>query len=74
MLRRRDDADLPEGSPPDPPVKGLPDFAAAGAATIGQLLAAGRDLEREQEEVNSHKLSEAYMKTMTGGASLIGFG
>ena len=51
VLRRRDDAD-----PPEPPVEGLPDFAAAGAATLGMLLAAGHDLEREQEEVNSHRL------------------
>jgi hypothetical protein len=51
VLRRRDDAD-----PPEPPVEGLPDFAAAGAATLGMLLAAGPDWEREQEEVNSHRL------------------
>ena len=52
VLRRRDDAD-----PPEPPVEGLPDFAAAGAATtLEMLLAAGHDLEREQEEVNSHRL------------------
>ena len=69
VIRRRDDAD-----PPEPPVEGLPDFAAAGAATLGMLLAAGRDLEREQEEVNAHKLSDEYMKVMSGGASLIGFG
>jgi hypothetical protein len=69
VLRRRDDAD-----PPEPPVEGLPDFAAAGAATVGMLLAAGHDLEREQEEVNNHKLSDEYMKKMSGGASLIGFG
>ena len=53
---------------------GLPDFAAAGTATLSMLMAAGHDLEREQEEVNSHKLSDEYLKVMTGGASLIGFG
>jgi hypothetical protein len=69
VLRRRDNAD-----PPEPPVPGLPDFAAAGTATLSMLMAAGHDLEREQEEVNSHKLSDEYLKVMTGGASLIGFG
>ena len=58
-----------------PPVEGLPDFAAAGSATLDLLLAAGEDLVREQEAVNSWKLSQDYMKTQTGGErSLLGFG
>ena len=58
-----------------PPVEGLPDFAAAGTATLALLLAAGEDLVREQEAVNSWKLSADYMKTTAdNGVSLLGFG
>jgi hypothetical protein len=58
-----------------PPLPELPDFAAAGTATLQLLLAAGEDLVREQEAVNSLKLSEAYMKKMSGdGSALLGFG
>jgi hypothetical protein len=52
----------------------LPDFAAAGSATLSLLLEAGEDLVREQEAVNAWKLSEDYMKKQTGGGSLLGFG
>jgi hypothetical protein len=61
-------------APLPPAVEGLPDFAAAGSATLALLLEAGEDLVREQEAVNAWKLSEQYMKKMTGGASLLGFG
>ncbi len=57
-----------------PPLEGLPDFAAAGSATLALLLEAGEDLVREQDAVNSLQLSTEYMKTQTGGASLLGFG
>ena len=62
-----------EATPPTRP-EGLPDFGKEGGASLDLLLAAGHDLAREQEEVNSHKLSEDYMKKQSGGASLIGFG
>ncbi len=55
---------------------GLPDFGNARTATLEALLEAGRSLENEQEQVNSYRLSEDYMKNMKrveNGASL-GFG
>ena len=58
----------------EPAAGQFPDFAAAGRATLAQLLAAGRSLEAEQEAVNSWRLSEDYMKKQSGGASLLGFG
>ena len=47
----------------------LPDWAAAQTATLPMLLATGRDLAEEQQRVLEHRLSETYMKTMTGPAS-----
>jgi ATPase family associated with various cellular activities (AAA) len=57
------------------PTEGLPDFTAAGTAT---LLEAGRDLEREQETVLSMQLSREYQKNLAmeegNGSGLTGFG
>ena len=57
---------------------GLPDFSAAGTATLEMLLAAGRDLEREQEAVLALRLSAEYQKNLgkeeVGRGGLTGFG
>ena len=66
------DDDASADADPERVIEGLPDFAAAGSATLPLLLAAGADLEREQEAVNTWKLSEDYMKKQSGGGGLLG--
>lgn len=56
--------------------EGLPTFEPV-ELELESLLAEGRRLAQEQENVNRHKLSEEYMansKQHAGGGTLVGFG
>lgn len=57
----------PDAAAADPGADPLPDLSASGAVALADLLAAGQDLEREQEAVMGSRLSDDYMRVMREG-------